>query len=78
MKHVAQVSMLEESLFALQKEKEEVETNDKDFGEEIAKMNKQIEDLWKQIESLQVCLLCHCMCFVYVRASTLSLRTSHA
>jgi chromosome segregation ATPase len=77
MKHVAQVSTLEEKLFALQKEKEEVETNDKDFSEEIAKMNKQIEDLWKQIESLQVCLLLslHVFC---VCTSTLSLCTAHA
>ena len=74
MKHIAQVFMLEEKLFALQEEKQEAEANNKDLGEEMAKMCTQIEDLWKQVESLQVCLLlslhvvcvctsihCHCV-----------------
>ena len=74
MENIAQVCTLEEKLFALHKEKEESEANGKDRSEEMAKMRSQSEDLWKQIESLQVCLLlslhvfcvctsihCHCV-----------------
>ena len=69
-KYTAQMSTLEEKLFKQHKEKE-AEANDKDLDEQMAKMHRQIEDLWKQIESLQVCLLLS-LCFVYLHIVILS------
>ena len=55
MKHVAQVSTLEEKLFNLQKEEEEAEAKDKQLCDTIAKMHKQIKDQQNEIETQQVC-----------------------